>query len=230
MSIDYLVRLEQGRGPNPSRQILASLSRALLLDRDERDYLFRVAGVEPPAVDAPSPDVAPAIRCLLDSLYGVPAYVVDVKYEILAWNNLATHVMGDLLTPDRADRNMIRWLFGHPLTAEHWDSESADAFTRSTVADLRASYARHPGDPGLSALVTEMLGTSPPFAAMWAEHDVEVRRRIIKRVQSARLGELEYECQVLHLPDTSQRLITYCSEPGSPTHTLFNTLTPALRL
>ena len=37
MSVDYYVRLEQGRGPHPSRQVLAALARALLLTRDERE-------------------------------------------------------------------------------------------------------------------------------------------------------------------------------------------------
>ena len=45
MSVDYYIRLEQGRGPHPSDQILAALARALMLTRDERDYLFRIAGV-----------------------------------------------------------------------------------------------------------------------------------------------------------------------------------------
>src|SRR5262249_10822583 len=44
MSVDYYVRLEQGRGPHPSRQVLAALSRALMLTVDEREYLFRMAG------------------------------------------------------------------------------------------------------------------------------------------------------------------------------------------
>ncbi|BCY09750.1 helix-turn-helix transcriptional regulator [Actinoplanes sp. L3-i22] len=224
MSIDYYIRLEQGRGPNPSRQILAALTRALLLNRDERDYLFRVAGVTPPRASGPSTEIPTAIRYLLDGLPATPAYVVDAKYDILAWNGLAPYVMGDLLDPGRGDRNMIRWLFGHDVDHERWDSGSADAFTRSTVADLRAAYARHPGDAGLAALVTELLGTAPRFAAMWAEHDIEVRRAITKKVRTARLGPLEYECQVLHIPETGQRLIAYCAAPGSRTHQVFRDL------
>jgi transcriptional regulator with XRE-family HTH domain len=35
LSVDYLVRLEQGRARNPSPQVLASLARALRLSMDE---------------------------------------------------------------------------------------------------------------------------------------------------------------------------------------------------
>jgi len=229
MSIDYYIRLEQGRGPHPSRQILTALTRALLLNRDERDYLFRVAGVTPPRTDGPSAESPAAVRYLLDGLPETPAYVVDAKYDILAWNDLAPHVLGDLLEPGRRDRNMIRWLFGHTVGHDRWDNASADAFTRSTVADLRAAYAGHPGDTGIAGLVTELLGTSPRFAAMWAEHDIEVRRTITKKVRTTALGPLEYQSQVLHIPETGQRLIVYCAEPGSPTHEVFRGLAAARR-
>src|SRR3569833_2337829 len=50
VSVDYIVRLEQGRARNPTPQLLGSLGRALRLNDLERDHLFRVAGAAlPPA-------------------------------------------------------------------------------------------------------------------------------------------------------------------------------------
>ena len=109
-----------------------------------------------------------------------------------------------------------------------WANEATVQFARSTVADLRAAYARYPGHPALRSLVTELLGTAPRFAAMWAEHDVEVRRAHRKRVEHPALGPLEFECQVLHISDTDQRIIVYCAEPDSPTAQVFRSLS-ALR-
>src|SRR6266542_4760525 len=86
MSIDYYIRLEQARGPHPSRQVLSALARALMLTRDEREYLFRIAGESPPPTVGPSREVVPGIQYLLDSLVETPAYVVDAKYDVLAWN------------------------------------------------------------------------------------------------------------------------------------------------
>jgi hypothetical protein len=59
---------------------------------------------------------------------------------------------------------------------------------------------------------------------MWAGHEVEQRRRIVKRVKHPRLGELEFECQVLLVADSDQRLIVYCAQPGSPTDQAFKLL------
>jgi Helix-turn-helix domain len=62
VSVDYYIRLEQGRGPRPSRQVLSALARALILTADERDYLFRVAGESPPPVAGPSREITPGLR------------------------------------------------------------------------------------------------------------------------------------------------------------------------
>jgi transcriptional regulator with XRE-family HTH domain len=224
MSVDYYIRLEQARGPHPSRQVLSALARALMLTRDEREYLFRIAGESPPLACGPSRELTPGLRYLLDSLPDTPAYVVDAKYDVLAWNALATHFISDLSAVPESDRNMIRWIFRQPDTDLHWTEADTVHFARGTVADLRAAYARYPGDRGIEDLVTELLGLSPRFAEMWAAHEVEVRRRIVKRVDHPVAGALEFECQVLHVPETDQRLIVYCAAPGSPTQLAFRRL------
>lgn len=224
LSVEYYIRLEQARGPHPSRQVLQGLARALMLTADERQYLFRIAGQAPPPAASPSREITPAVRYLLDSLPETPAYVLDAKYDVLAWNTLATHFIGNLAAVPEGDRNMLRWTFRRRVTGLHWDDPSTIQFARGTVADLRAAYARYPGDRGIADLVTELLGTSPLFAEMWAAQDVEERRNTVKRFTHPLAGPVEFECQVLHIPDTDQRLIMYCPEPGSPTQAAFRRL------
>lgn len=224
VSVDYYVRIEQARGPRPSRQVLSALARALLLTRDEREYLFRVAGENPAPVPGPGREVTPGIRYLLDSLVETPAYVVDAKYDVLAWNALATHFVGDLRTVPAADRNLVRWIFRRPDSDPGWDDPDVLAFARTSVADLRAGYGRYPGDPGIEKLVGELLASSGRFAQLWAAHEVEARRQLVKRVEHPVVGWLEFECQVLHIADTDQRIIVYCAAPGSPTEAAFRRL------
>jgi transcriptional regulator with XRE-family HTH domain len=225
MSVEYYIRLEQARGPRPSRQVLAALSRALLLTADEREYLFRLASESPPAAAVPVRDVSAGIRNLLDSLPDTPAYVVDAKYDILAWNEVATHFIGDLSDFAPSDRNAIRWMFASAGLADlPWPDSDAERFARSAVADLRAAYARYPADQSIASLVTELLGTSPAFAQMWAAHEVESRHPLMKRFAHPDVGPLEFECQVLHVGDTGQRLIVYCAAPESATQAAFRRL------
>jgi transcriptional regulator with XRE-family HTH domain len=218
MSIDYYIRLEQGRGPNPSRQVLAALARALMLTADERAYLFRLADEAPPPTAGPSREVPAGILTLLETLTDTPAYVMDARYDILAWNPLATHFIGDLATVPVRDRNVIRWAFTSPRSSVDWDDPDSAAFARASVADLRAALARYPGDRGIQDLVAELLAASPQFAAMWDEHEVAVRRTVTKRIDHPVAGRIEASCQVLHIPDTDQRLVLYVVVPGTPFH------------
>lgn len=217
MSVEYYVRLEQARGPHPSTQVLSALARALMLTADERAYLFRVAGEEPQPVRGPVRDVSLAIRHLLDSLTATPAYVLDAKYDVLAWNTMAAHFIGDMATVTEPERNIVMWMFRRPdddpSVAERTD---ANCMERNSVADLRAAYARYPGDPGINRMVTTLLGTSRRFARLWEERTVQERRGFRKRVEHPLVGRLEFECQVLHVPETDQRVMLYCAEPGSP--------------
>jgi hypothetical protein len=119
---------------------------------------------------------------------------------------------------------MIRWVLRLPTTAAPWTDPETVRFTRSIIADLRAAYARYPADPAIQGLVTELLGTSPRFAEIWEAQEVESRRPVIKRVDHPLTGPLEFECQVLHIPDSGQRLITYCAAPGSATQAAFRRL------
>jgi hypothetical protein len=150
--------------------------------------------------------------------------VVDAKYDILGWNQLATFFIGDLSELPESDRNMIRWMFRRPVVEVPWSDPETVRFTRSTVADLRAAYGRYPYDQGMRDLVTELLALSGEFAEMWAAHDVESRRPLIKRFDHRLAGPLEFECQILHVGETGQRLIVYCAAPGSVTQAAFRRL------
>ncbi|MGW4367457.1 MmyB family transcriptional regulator [Nocardia takedensis] len=228
ISVEYYVRIEQCRGPRPSAQVLNALARALLLTADEREYLLRVGGHQPPPSAGPDRTVPQSILTILEAMTDTPAYVVDATYDVLAWNRSAVPFLGELGRVPDSERNMVRWVFRVAADDPAWGNEATVRFAESTVADLRAAYARYPGHPALRSLVTELLGTAPRFARMWAAHDVRVRRAHRKHIDHPELGPLDFECQVLHVSDTDQRMVVYCAEPNSPTAQVFRSLS-ALR-
>src|SRR4051812_46833697 len=61
MSTDYYSRLEQGRGPAPSEQMIASIAQGLHLSLDERDHLFLLAGHTPPTRGVASEHISPGM-------------------------------------------------------------------------------------------------------------------------------------------------------------------------
>jgi transcriptional regulator with XRE-family HTH domain len=217
MSVEYYIRLEQARGPRPSRQILNSLARALMLTMDERSHLFHLAGETVAPGSRIDRDVPEGVLHLLACMTEIPAYVIDAKYDILAWNDIAKSFIGDLSQPGM-ERNMLRWIFSSANLRRYLCDDAHGDFVRSGVADLRAAAARYPDDESIAELVEELLRMSPEFGELWADHDVAVRRRMCKSFNHPEFGAIDIECQVLLIPDRDQRLIMYATEPGSPSY------------
>ncbi|WP_432986788.1 helix-turn-helix transcriptional regulator [Dactylosporangium sp. CA-233914] len=213
ISVDYYARLEQARGPRPSRQVLAALGRALRLHEDERAYLFQVAGEPPGPPAGPSRVVPPGIRHLLERLDDTPAFVIDAKYDLLAWNRMAVRLMGE----PPPERNMIWNAFCGPMPLTLDSPAELRSFADESVADLRAASVRYPDDEGIRALIDRLLAASPEFTRRWNERRVCVRRTTVKTLTHPVYGELTLECQVLHADEGGQRVVFYTAAPGSPT-------------
>jgi transcriptional regulator with XRE-family HTH domain len=110
MSVDYVVRLEQGRSSQPSVQLLGALARALRLSDDERDHLFHLAGHRPPPADGVARLARAGLIRMLDLLGDTPALVLSDLGEALAQNRAALLLMGDH-TGLSGDRRFVayRW-------------------------------------------------------------------------------------------------------------------------
>jgi transcriptional regulator with XRE-family HTH domain len=222
ISVEYYIRLEQARGPKPSRQVLGALARALVLDRDQRAHLFHLVDELPESES--SREVTPTIRNLLAGLNDFPAYAIDACYDMLAWNAGADRLMGYLSRLEPEERNLLRTNFTGRFASHLLSDPQTVAFLRDCVADLRASLARSPKDVRIRALVDELLRSSPEFGQMWADHKVAVRRVQRKSVVHEQFGPMEFDCQVLDVPGTAIRLIVYVPEPDSPTAAAFASL------
>lgn len=212
ISVDYYIRLEQGRGSRPSAQVLTSLGRVLRLTGDELAYLLRLADQAPAPAD-PTREVPKTILRLLERLDETPAMVINACFDVLAWNPMMTALIGDLAAVPDARRNRLRRLFSSQDPAAGNTVELA----RQCVADLRAG-GRYPDDPEVRRLVDELTAESPLFAELWAEREVEVRRSITKRTVHPLVGELELDCEILAVPGHEQRLLLYTAAPGTPSH------------
>jgi transcriptional regulator with XRE-family HTH domain len=214
MSVDYYIRLEQGRGPRPSRQILGALARALKLTDDERAHLYHLGG-DPPDAPGPPQEVPAGILHLLQRLDDTPAHVLDAKYDVLAWNDMAAALITDFSALEPRDRNPLRGLFLRPDSAlTHEDRH----FAQQGAADLRAALGRYPGDPGVTSLVAELSAGSELFRRLWARNQADAHRNASKRIRHPLIGEIELHCDVLHVPERDQKVVLYTAEPGSAHH------------
>ncbi|MFF5531583.1 helix-turn-helix transcriptional regulator [Streptomyces cinerochromogenes] len=218
MSVDYYTRLEQSRGPRPSRQMLTALARALRLTEDERDHLFHLVGEEPPRREGASLHVRPGLLLVLDRLYDSPAQVVTDWGTVLAQNALAKALVGDTSARPARERNLTRRFFLDPTARALFPPEDLPAHARDHVANLRAVTAARPDDPEPAALVTELRARSEEFARLWQNHEVSLRRPATKRFLHPVVGLLELDCEVLLSHEAHHHLIIHTARPGTESH------------
>jgi transcriptional regulator with XRE-family HTH domain len=215
LSVDYIVRLEQGRGSKPSDQVLGALARALRLSDSDRDLIFRLAGSEPPGIGRIPMLVRPSVMRLLDRLAGLPALVLSAKSDVLAWNPPAAALLGDWSALPPAQRNLIWQRFlgaGPDRVVETGEQSGADC-----VGCLRTAQARYPQDASLAGLIDELRSGSPRFDELWrAGRSGRLRSRTASVVH-AELGTLTLDCDVLSVPEADQTVIVYSAGTGTAT-------------
>jgi len=212
ISSDYYARLEQHRGANPSESVIASLARALRLDDDQRDHLFRLAGFAPP-VAGPSRHIRPGLLQMLDRLPDIPTLICNDLGDVLHQNTLATVVLGDLAgtAAGRRDRpaNLIRSWFTDSQVRDRFPAEDWDAHSEAHVRDLRATTSRRGGDADVIAFVGELVGVSAEFRELWEQHDVGARRFAHKRIVHPEVGLIDLNCEVMLTPENGLQVVAF---------------------
>ncbi len=196
ISVDYYVRLEQGRATQPSPEVLDALATALGLDAAERRHLATLAD----ARRHPAPDarVSAPLRRILDAMAPLPAFATDHRLDVVAWNDLGAELIGGLAGPGRRDRNNARFLFLDPASRvvhPDWKDRAAEA-----VGQLRVSAGRYPDDAQLSALVTELSERSTEFRRIWATGEIVMCAAGRKRLRHPLVGLLTLDFETLHVP------------------------------
>ncbi|MFH9831293.1 helix-turn-helix transcriptional regulator [Streptomyces sp. NPDC017201] len=208
VSIDYVVRLEQGRGLRPSANVVEALARALRLVPDERAYLFNLAGRRPPEAGRPATAAAPPLAGLVADLSPLPAMLMNHRYDILAWNSEMARLLLDFDTLPPVQRNSMWLCLVHPKTRAFYADR--ERVVREGIAHLRAAWAAHPEDQALIDLIAEFTGRDEEFARLWAEGDVKANNRGEKLMRHPEAGDISLLFEVLMpLQDPDQLLVIY---------------------
>ena len=217
ISTEYYVRLEQGRAPRPSGEVLAGIAGALRLTGTEYGHLHVLAGTAPTRTGLHCREVRPSIIALLERLPHTAAFVTSAVFEVLAWNDLAAALMEDFSRLAPEDRNLARRAFLGPARPEAplYGVSDAAEFRHHVVMELRAVLARYPADPAVTGLIDELRDGSAEFARLWERHDVQGAPMLTKTFRHPVVGEITVDCDALTLTDRDQHLVLYTAPPGS---------------
>ncbi|WP_369148922.1 helix-turn-helix transcriptional regulator [Streptomyces sp. R44] len=211
VSVDYYVRLEQGRATQPSEQVLDALARVLGLDETERGHLYRLARQRRRPAKAPGGRLRPELLRVLDLVADAPALIMNHRLDVLAGNRLAGLLYGRPIP----GLNIARHIFLDE--AEQGLYADWDACTLDVVGHLRLAAGKHPDDPRLASLIGELAMGSERFRRLWARADVRARTHGRKAYRHPLVGVLELHQENFALPEESGlELIVLSATPGSP--------------
>ncbi|MFF4418664.1 helix-turn-helix transcriptional regulator [Streptosporangium sp. NPDC001559] len=211
VSVDYYVRLEQGRATQPSEQVLDALARTLGLDETERGHLYRLARQRRRA-KSPSGRLRPELLRVLDLVTDAPALIMDHRLDVVAGNRLAGLLYGREMPGLNTARHIFLEETERGLYAD-WEKCTLDV-----VGHLRLAAGKYPDDPRLASLIGELAMGSKRFRRLWARADVRSRTHGRKAYQHPLVGLLELHQENFALPDESgMELLVLSAAPGSPT-------------
>lgn len=204
VSTTWYTWLEQGRDINVSEQVLLAVGRVLLLDHHELDYLFTLTGRVAPSDTGLRTELPETVDVVMRQLDPLPAAVYNPRLDILAFNEGYRWLMGMDLYP-RPDHNALLLRF----TNKDWQARiDPDMDTiATTVANFRAAYARHVGEPAWKDLIGRLEGIAL-FDELWARHDVEPRTGLVKKYVHPEAGPLTFDSIPLWISKSSDVRIT----------------------
>ncbi|MFE5191558.1 helix-turn-helix transcriptional regulator [Streptomyces sp. NPDC056628] len=210
VSVDYYVRLEQGRATQPSEQVRDALARVLGLDEIERGHLDRLACQRRRHTKAPGGRLRPELLRVLDLVDGAPAMIMNHRMDVLAGNRLAGLLYGRPMQGWNTARHIFLEEAGHGLYAD-WEKCTVDV-----VGHLRLAAGEYPGDPRLASLIGELAMGSERFRRLWARADVRARTHGRKAYRHPLVGLLELHQENFALPsEAGSELVVLSAAPGS---------------
>lgn len=207
ISVDYYLRLEQGRDRQPSTQVITALARALKLDANGVEYLHRIAADSRPA--ARSVTLPSEVTQFLNQWEHAPAYVSEAHHDVVAVNAAAR-----LLAPTTliVGRNILMDVFEWDVPAggeAHWEETA-----RRLVAALR--FDANPHSERLQEIVGTLSVSSRAFRRMWAEHDARPQTTGVGAHRIDGNGWVELHWLTFDVPGVpGHHLTTFYGDPGS---------------
>ena len=173
VGITWYTWLEQGRAIKVSTAFLDNVSRVLKLDEVERRHLFLLAHQRPPAMAGQAwCELSPLVRRLLDDLILRPSYVLNLRWDVIGWNDAAAKLFGfEQCNP--AERNMLWMLFADDRLSSRIVEWTVQA--PQVLASFRRDFAKAPEDESMVALIEALEQVSPSFKSLWNRHDVHGR-------------------------------------------------------
>jgi len=192
VGLTWYTWIEQGRPIQVSTQVLESLARVLMLDKQEAIHLYTLAQLAPPTnFPTYNETVNPMLQHVLDSLQFSPSTIMDAYWNVITWNKAATEILLDYSKINVYKRNALRIMFTNEKfkkTFTDWESSA-----QGMIARFRTIYGKFVDDPWIEEFVKDLKNESSEFNLWWQMHNVKMEEEIFKTINHPILGQLKFE-------------------------------------
>ena len=225
VSLSWYSWLEQGKDIRVSAEFLSRLSNILRLTPAEHRYLFRLCGhpAPPRATFQENPEISGHLTRLLQAIRGA-AFVINMRWDVLAANRYAEALFGIKLTDHRSPPNILELMFfdeAHMALMPHWEMGAKKA-----VAKFRLDVSES-GSPEMLAMVARLRDGSATFDRFWRESGVAERSEEARTFLHPGVGELSFGYTLFSVGDRRDlRLNVYVAADASTERKLEQLLAP----
>jgi transcriptional regulator with XRE-family HTH domain len=217
IGVTWYTWLEQGRAIHVSAQVIESLARVLLLDKQERIHLYLLANQPLPA-DVPGYQgtVSPILQHVLDNFVLCPAFIADQKWNVIAWNKAACFIFGEFSEMNDRQRNIVWAMFTDDYFKQLYVDWTHHAM--SLLGRFRSTCGKYIEDAWLNQFIVDLKAQSPEFNLWWPLHEIQDDSGVYKQFNHPKAGILDFESSSFDVPDHSGlKLFVHVPIPGTPT-------------
>ena len=202
VSLTWYTWLEQGRAIHVSTQVIESLSRVLLLDKQERIHLFLLAN-QPLPGDIPEyqGSVSPVLQHVLDSLTLSPSLIMDQRWNVIAWNEAARLVIGDFREMNVRERNIVWAMFTDNKYKQLYVDWNLHA--KNLVGRFRSTFGQYIENAWFVQFINDLKTESTEFGLWWSLHEIQSNSEVYKQLNHPYAGLLDFEVSKFDVSDNS---------------------------
>jgi hypothetical protein len=186
------------------------------LDRVETAYLEALCNPKHDNV-ALAGELPREARQVLDELSAVPAFALNQRWDVIAWNETARRIADGAF--ERADEFGDNLLWAFFMKTHERIVGGREEVAQRLAGAFRLTFVRYAGDETFGRLVRELESASAEFSVAWKQQVVSGSFDGPFEYEHPELGALGFYALSARL--TSAPGVTLCiAMPDGPTHTI----------
>jgi transcriptional regulator with XRE-family HTH domain len=219
VGLTWYAAFERGRPIRVSRNMLDGVARALSLSDIEALYLRTL--VEPVSKTVPETQPVPSVYLeLIDGFVTGPALILNIRWDVQAWNSIAARVYYLSGEDPPRERNLVWRMFTDPRY-ESMHVEWA-RLAAQMVAILHMHYGMHAEDSTYHTLVADLRRRDPRFETLWTAYRLSDYAPTAATLEHPVFGRLDFNYvgfTVSGAADPAPRFRVVLQVPVTGTHT-----------